>query len=549
MPGTVPVDSFVHDPSNFEPAAEPSGLALDDAESRYGALYSEAIAAGPLGPEKRSELASTAASLGLDAARVARIEQALAASREAQSRPAALEAPRGRAATLAPFDAADDQRMALLQARITLLEEELAKARGEVQSLTEQNAKLDQMLHDFQDAVTRSVSPAVAAALDPLRVAGLSPDVTRPASGDEPSPASRRAIRRGDPALIHRELRSTPRDVELLHALYRSLGRADDLDRRFCIASALVHLGKANDEEREIWATHAHAGLVRPKRAVNEDEWNELLLHPAQDRLTGAILADVAVAALLGQLTALKGQGKRPALDPAYKVDPAKTTSDAARSVAWAAAVLGLRVPPIYVAPGEAFAIELVLGQAPSTRIGTKLFGRTPRELAFVAGRHMCWYRREHVVAKLVPERRQLEDLFLAALMLGNPGMPITQAVKTRIEPVARAMAPLVDKPTLERLAGHFAAFVEQGGRTNLFRWLDTVDASAACAGLLLSGDLAAAHAMLELEESDAPAPADPALGPAPRLEERIDELLVYITAHRFSLLRKRIGVAVVPAP
>jgi hypothetical protein len=120
-----------------------------------------------------------------------------------------------------------------------------------------------------------------------------------------------------DPSEIHRRLRNSPRDVSLLRSLYAALQRADDLDRRWCISHVLTYLGEANDAERELCEKHAPKHVVRPARAVNKDEWSELLMHPEQDRLTGEILSDVAPAVLLGQMTALSKKGSpRPPMDP-----------------------------------------------------------------------------------------------------------------------------------------------------------------------------------------------------------------------------------------
>jgi hypothetical protein len=152
-----------------------------------------------------------------------------------------------------------------------------------------------------------------------------------------------------------------------------------------------------------------------------------------------------------------------------------------------------------------------------------------------MAGRHLSWYRGEHILGKLAGSTRQLEDVFLAALMIGNPGLPMTDDVKQRVEPLARTIAPLLEAKSVEKLRGYFGAFVEQGGRTNLGRWRRSAELTAACTGLLLANDLPAAETLLKLDDES-------------KLEERMNELIVYFTAGRCSLLRKRIGISVAVA-
>jgi hypothetical protein len=269
-------------------------------------------------------------------------------------------------------------------------------------------------------------------------------------------------------------------------------------------------------------------------RAVNKDEWAELLMHPDEDRLTGEILSEVATAVLLGQLSALRREGVAGPSYPSEEADPSKSTVEAVRCLVWASAFLGLKTPPISIAPTDPGLVELVLSPKPSSRLGQLALAadRSAAQLAFMAGRHLTWYRAEHIVGKLAGSTRHLEDVFLAALMLGNPGLPMTDEIKKRVEPIARTIAPLVDADAVGKLRGYFARFVEQGGRTNLAKWRRCADRTAAATGLLLANDLRAAEAVLRLEDES-------------QLEERMNELIVFFSAGRCSILRKRIGIAI----
>jgi len=338
--------------------------------------------------------------------------------------------------------------------------------------------------------------------------------------------------RRDNPADIHRALIDAPRDAALLHDLYASLQRGDDLDRRWCIAHTLVYMGEANDAERETHEQHAREGLVRPTRAVNDDEWRELLFHPGEDQLTGEIFGAIAPAMLLGQVTSMRASIVPEILDPSALVDPKRTTLQAVRCLAWAAAFLGLRVPPIFVCPEFDGTADIVLNPTPCTRVGSQcLTGRSSKELAFVAGQHLSWYRREHLLGKPQRSVRRLEDMFLAALTIGNPGLPMTAEIKDRVEPTAQAIRPLLHDDAVEKLKACFTRFVELGGRSNLSRWYKGAERTAACSGLLLANDLNAAQKMISLEQPD-------------QVDAAMDELILFFSAGRCSLLRKRIGIA-----
>jgi hypothetical protein len=131
----------------------------------------------------------------------------------------------------------------------------------------------------------------------------------------------------------------------------------------------------------------------------------------------------------------------------------------------------------------------------------------------------------------LVGSIGDLEDLFLAALSIANSGIPLSAEVKRRVAPLAGAIEPMLEPVAIDRLRGHFLRFLDEGGRTNLQRWAAAADRTAARAGLLLANDLAAARAILELEQ-----PA----GAAAKMED----LIVFVTSDRYSKLRQMIGLA-----
>jgi len=257
-----------------------------------------------------------------------------------------------------------------------------------------------------------------------------------------------------------------------------------------------------------------------------------LLFHPEEEVLTGEIFAVIVSAVLLGRVSALRRDKLLPQLDPEKKQDPAQSTIQAVRCFSWGAAILGMKAPPLYADPTVDKLVEMVPGIPPSTRLGRRaLSGRSPTELAFLAGRHLAWYREERFVRLLVPQIADLEDLFLAALHIGNPGIPLGADVKRRVLPLAQAVEPILEPMHIDRLRGYFLRFVEEGGRTNLQRWATAADRTAARAGLLLASDLDAAEALLR-EESPT------------QLEERMSDLLVFVTSDRYAALRKQLGIA-----
>lgn len=466
-------------------------------EAAYEKLFAEVLEDGVITAEERQRLDRAVHDLGLDGSRIHELERALTAAYETRYRiavrrddePPAEAAP----ASLATSEGVQDPRVTALQRRVAQLE-----------------ARVTELTQELEEARANVAIEVDFAGVD-----------TSPANELE------------DVEEIFRRIRHAPREVVSLRALFRATERAGDIDRAFNVAHALTFLGAANADEKNLYETHKTDGLLRPAAALDRDSWKRLLFHPDEEILAGEIFSAVVPAVLLGRVAALRHAKALPALDPARRVDPKTTTVQAARCFTWAASILGMPAPPLYTDPSFAGMCELLPGVPPASRLGKlALSGRSPEELAFVSGHHLSYYREEHFVRLLLPSLFDVEDVFLAALTIGNPGLPLSEDVRRRVAPISRALEPLLEPAQIDRLRGHFLRFVEEGGRTNLNRWTGAADKTACRAGLLLSNSLWAASRMLALAGGD-------------ERDARVDDLVVFLASDRCSRLRRRIGVAV----
>jgi hypothetical protein len=489
--------SFEH-AEGFEQGELAGHVTLGKFEAHYEEIFAEVIEDGVITLEERARLHKAADALGLDRVRLRSLEEALQAAYEARHhvrvREVADDEPPPASLVLSP-QAASDPRVAALVLRVRDLEAEVAELTREL-------------------SVARS---QVAVEVDLSNLAtpggGAVEEVQETAED------------------LARRLRSDPRDVNGLRGLYRIYGRTGDVDRQWLMAQALVYLGAADEEEQATFAKHRLEGLIKPASSLSAEGW-KLLFHPDEELLTGQIFSVIAPAVLLGRISTLRREKTLPRLDPARKQDPKVSTLQAVRCFSWAGSILGLGSPPLYADPDYEGAVEMVPGVPPATRLGrASLSGRSPLELAFLAGRHLSYFRQEHFIRLLVSTIPDLEDLFLAALSIANAGIPLSAEVKRRVGPVARAIEPVLEPVAVDRLRGQFLRFLEEGGRTNLQRWATAADRTAARAGLLLANDLGSAHAVLELEDRST-------------ADAKMDDLIVFVTSDRYARLRQQIGLA-----
>lgn len=475
-------------------AGETSGsLGLGPLEIQYEELFGEALADGVITAEERVRLEKAADNLGLDRQRLYRLEQAMVAAYQSRHRVQIVEHYEESAASLSPLrvEAEGDAGRALLlkrveqlEARVKELEDELRRAQAAV------NVEVD--LTDLESSVDYASEDAEE---------------------------------------VWRRLRRNPTVSEGYRQLFRIQTAKGDLDAAFRASEALVALGVADADEKATFEHGRAQTLIAPRGSLSQAAWHDFLFHPEQELLTGQIFSLIAPAVLVGRVTALRRDGKLRQPAPESKQDTAKATVTAVRAVPWAAAILGLACPNLYVDKDRDAGFEHIPGVPPCTVIGKRvLSGKTQLEQAFLIGRHLTWYRQEMYLKTLFSSVADLEDLFLAALTIGNPGLPIAEDIKRRVTPIAQAIQPMLEAQHLDALRGCFLRFVEEGGRTNLQRWSAATDKTAARAGLVLCGDLGTALGLLQAEE-----------GPQGELGK---DLLWFSASDRYGKLRRQLGVA-----
>ncbi|HEV8549352.1 MAG TPA: hypothetical protein VGQ57_09990 [Polyangiaceae bacterium] len=475
-------------------AGEVAGsFALGPLEAQYEELFAEVLEDGIITAEERARLEKAAANLGIDRSRLLRLEQAMVAAYQTRHRVQIVEQYEEPAASLAPLrvEADGDAGRALLLKRIEQLETRVRELEAEL----------------------KRAESAINVEID---LSGLDDEAARATE---------------DPEDAWRRIRRNPTDPEAHRALYRIYRARGDHDRAWCLAQTLHALGAANAEERAEFEKHRAQTLIAPRAGLSQAAWYDQLFHPEEEVLTGQIFGVIAPAALLGRVTTLRRDGKLHQPAPETRQDPAKATVTAVRAIPWAAAVLGLAPPPIFVERDRATGFQHLPGVPPMTVIGNQvLSGRTQLEHAFLVGRHLTWYRSEHYVKTLFSSVPDLEDLFLAALVIANPGLPIAEDMRRRVSPIAKAIEPLLEPPQLDTLRGCFLRFVEEGARTNLQRWSLATEKTACRAGFLLANDLGTSLKVLEAEERG--------------LGELAKDLYAFATSERYFGLRRQLGIA-----
>ena len=277
---------------------------------------------------------------------------------------------------------------------------------------------------------------------------------------------------------------------------YRREGRTD---AAYLAALSLEELGAADVDHQVLIDQLRSVAPVRARGTLDTEAW--ALLRPASsDDVLCDLFGAVARAGVLARLEQLVARDRLVALDPTTLLDESSTAS-VVRSFQWAARVLGVPRPDLYVVdevPGE---IAAVRQHQPTTAVGPSIVsGRSAKDLAFLAGRHLTYYLTEHQVLVYFPTREELTRLLLASVQLAKPGLPATGDGGRAVAALTARLDRLIADDERARVVDAVSRLEARGGRFSLGAFTRNAELMAARAGLLLCGDLVTATAVVTTE-------------------------------------------------
>lgn len=271
-------------------------------------------------------------------------------------------------------------------------------------------------------------------------------------------------------------------------------------DAALLAAMALEELNAAQTEHQALVDQFRSVGPVRIRAPLDPATW-VLLRAPGFDDALAGLFAAIERAAVAVRLDELRESRRLPFLDRNQRLSETSTAS-VVRSFQWAARVLGMRCPDLYAmddAPGAA----MMCAAEPSTALGRAvLSGRSAKDLAFLAGRHLTYYRPEHHVLLYYPTRESLTELLYAAVQVGLPesGSP---SVPPGVHSLRVRLAQRIGEPGRAALKQALRVLDARGGQAKVGAWMRAVELTAARVGLFLCGDLAVATSFVRGQESE----------------------------------------------
>ncbi len=305
--------------------------------------------------------------------------------------------------------------------------------------------------------------------------------------------------------------------------------QAEDTDAAWNAAVALESLGDADINESLLADQHRDGTALNAQRATRPERWRAVLLDgQAAASGIGRVFTAIEGAAL--SVLEARSQHAR-WLAGATRQDP-ESTATLVRSLGWAARLLGVTAPELWIHTAPEVTLQLLPGAAPRRVVAPQRLGsgRDPRELAALWGYTLAGLVTPFsLVDAYVGD--DLGRLLLSALQLGG-------AEGVELEPVAQQLTDDLseyltdaDRAAL-REAVAAVAVRELGGQ--LAAWRAQIVLGRYRLGLLLAGDLEALpNVLTDLAASGLPS------------EEVLADLRGFSICEPYLALRQELGVEV----
>ena len=317
---------------------------------------------------------------------------------------------------------------------------------------------------------------------------------------------------------------------KLLRRLYTEARRPDPA---WCLCQALSVLRLAEADEERFYLRYRGDNAAAAQAVLEEDDWVTRLTHEDADPLVTRIFALIQPTIIRARTQPLEAQG----YSLEYRADLASQPYPPSQMLHYAQGVFGFEAPPVFQNPDDPAGLGFVHAQVPSIVLGRAAFERVVpnQSLAFVAGRHLTYFRPGFYVRHLVPTRTGLKAWLFAAIRLCVPQFPIGPDLQGQVNEALAFMTPDFVGVQRELLASTVSKLLQSGGAIDLKKWVVAVDLTADRAGFLLAHDLGVAVQVMRATEDAASVSS----------KDRSKEIVLYSISEPYLELREKLAITV----
>lgn len=292
-------------------------------------------------------------------------------------------------------------------------------------------------------------------------------------------------------------------------------------------------LNLAEPDEERFYKRHRADNAAPAQAALEEDDWTALA-HGDLDSLVTRIFALIQPTIIRTRTQSLEAMG----YDSRYAIDLSMHPYPVSQTLFYAHGVLGMQPPLVFQNPNDPSGLGFLHAQTPGIVLGRAAFEAQihTQSLAFIAGRHLTYFRPGYYVRHLVPTGTGLKAWLFAAIKLSAPQFPIAPDLEGQVTEAMEAMNADFQGVQRELLASQVSKLLQSGTTIDLKQWVASIDFTADRAGLILCHDLGFATEVLRTGE-------DASSGGASK--DRIKELVLFSVSEPYMAVRQKLGIAI----
>jgi serine/threonine protein kinase/lipopolysaccharide biosynthesis regulator YciM len=327
-------------------------------------------------------------------------------------------------------------------------------------------------------------------------------------------------------------LKRNPFRTESYKLLRRLYTEAKKGDAAWCLCQALTVLKLAEPDEERFYRRHRADNAAPAQAVLDADDWTRLA-HEDLDPLVTRIFALIQPTIIRTRTQSLEAIG----YDVRYAIDLSQHPYPVTQTLFYAHGVLGMSAPPVFQNPNDPGGLGFLHAQTPGIVLGQASFDAqvSTQALAFVAGRHLTYFRPGYYVRHLVPTGTGLKAWLFAAIKLSAPQFPIAPDLEGQVDDAMQQMTADFQGVQRELLASQVSKLLQSGTTIDLKKWVASIDLTADRAGFLLSHDLQIATDVMRATDEAASVPS----------QDRMKEVILFSVSEEYFDLRQKLSIAI----
>jgi tetratricopeptide (TPR) repeat protein len=329
-------------------------------------------------------------------------------------------------------------------------------------------------------------------------------------------------------------LRQNPYRVEsykLLRRLYTDAKRAD---AAWCLCQALYVLKLAEPDEERFFRRMRSEDPAYAQAIMTPDDWLELIFHPDADPMLTSLFSLIEPAMIATRSPEIEALG----YDGRFAVDAAQHPYPVSQTLHYAAGVMGMSLPTVFENPNDPSGLGFLHASVPSIVLGSAalMADASPQAIAFVAGRHLAYFRPGFYVRQLIQSGTGLRSWLFAAIKMNAPQFPVAPDIEGPVREAIAALERHLPQQLRDHLSRVVSKLIQSGAALDLKRWVQGVDLTADRIGFVLSHDLETSVEIVRASDE-----SSSALSPQARLKD----LVLYGISESYFQIRDRLKIGI----